>query len=848
MPGALRLEEVATESAFSLDAADMDDLGGSAAFMAIGAAGGASGAFGARRQVAAATSERADKSIALPSAPPSSAAAKDSSFEPTVRTALANTAYYSGEIALNDAGKAQVSFIMPDTLGEWAVHVYAIAPGAKCGQAETRIISTKPIRLRLQSPRFFVENDEVVCSAIVHNDGDVAYAGNVRIETDALLELTAGKQVHQVKIPALGQQRIDWRLKVVGSGTTTLRMLTAEKDDGDAMQQTFPVLRYGVQRQTTSQHVITGGKSLVISHTIPQERDPTRSKMRLHWSPSLAVACLDALPFLLDYPHGCTEQTLNRFVPAVLVQRSLQKSGINIEEALAHAKRLAHMQTTAVKDRDLSRYSRARLGLEVFDADSLAALVGEGVERLQNMQVSDGGWGWFSGYGERSYPHTTAVVVRGLLRAAENEAKIDKSSLARGVSWLESYRAKSVDRLLAAEVEERSDRARPIDAFVQLTLAMAEKQDEEQKSLMQRFLWRDRLKMGPYGLCLIALALHENDGDKDKLQQIDDNIRQFIVRHQETGTAHLRMGAAYYGWYGSELEALATYLCFLSRRHIHSDLAREIAAYLVQNRRHASYWESTRDTAYVIDALLEFAERSGELQPDGELTIALNGEQVHQAQFSGISLFTQAGDISLPADQLSGKKMVWNIQKTGTSPLYVSNTATHFEKQDQLRAAGSHVKVQRRLFRLLRDDTTQTEQSASGTALEVKSDVYRRELISSATQLVSGDLVEVELVVQANNDYEYMLVRDGKASGSEPLEPRSGYQRSGPWAYVEYHDEEVRFYLRKLGRGETTLRYRTRVEIPGTFNCLPAKVEAMYSPDLVGNSTGLRIQVRDRSQ
>lgn len=44
-------------------------------------------------------------------------------------------------------------------------------------------------------------------------------------------------------------------------------------------------------------------------------------------------------------------------------------------------------------------------------------MVREGVPRVRQMLISHGGWGWFSAYGERSYPHPTAVVVHGLINA-----------------------------------------------------------------------------------------------------------------------------------------------------------------------------------------------------------------------------------------------------------------------------------------------------------------------------------------------------------------------------------------------------------------------------------------------
>lgn len=42
-------------------------------------------------------------------------------------------------------------------------------------------------------------------------------------------------------------------------------------------------------------------------------------------------------------------------------------------------------------------------------------------------------------------------------------------------------------------------------------------------------------------------------------------------------------------------------------------------------------------------------------------------------------------------------------------------------------------------------------------------------------QVASGDTVEVELVVDSKNDYEYVVLEDMKAAGFEPVEVRSGY-------------------------------------------------------------------------
>ena len=86
----------------------------------------------------------------------------------------------------------------------------------------------------------------------------------------------------------------------------------------------------------------------------------------------------------------------------------------------------------------------------VFDEVEMEKMVGKGIEKLMSMQCSDGGWGWFSGYGEYSYPHTTAVVVHGLLVARQNGAKIPDAMLDAGLGWLTAYERKQVNALQAS--------------------------------------------------------------------------------------------------------------------------------------------------------------------------------------------------------------------------------------------------------------------------------------------------------------------------------------------------------------------------------------------------------------
>ena len=65
--------------------------------------------------------------------------------------------------------------------------------------------------------------------------------------------------------------------------------------------------------------------------TVPDERRAEQTRLEVRYSPTLAGAMVDALPYLVDYPYGCTEQTLNRFLPAVITQQTLLRDGARPE-------------------------------------------------------------------------------------------------------------------------------------------------------------------------------------------------------------------------------------------------------------------------------------------------------------------------------------------------------------------------------------------------------------------------------------------------------------------------------------------------------------------------------------
>jgi uncharacterized protein YfaS (alpha-2-macroglobulin family) len=200
----------------------------------------------------------------------------------------------------------------------------------------------------------------------------------------------------------------------------------------------------------------------------------------------------------------------------------------------------------------------------------------------------------------------------------------------------------------------------------------------------------------------------------------------------------------------------------------------------------------------------------------------------------------------LTGDQVTTGKHLLEIKRQGTGPVYFNAYVTNFTLEDFITRAGLEVKVNRKYYKLTRVEEKVKVSGSRGQALDQSVEKYVRTELSNLATLKSGELVEVEMVIESKNDYEYLIFEDMKAAGFEPILLRSGYNANDMGAYMELRDEKVCFFARTLPRGTHNLRYRMRAEIPGQFSALPTRAYAMYAPELKGNSDEIKLIVKDK--
>ena len=130
------------------------------------------------------------------------------------------------------------------------------------------------------------------------------------------------------------------------------------------------------------------------------------------------------------------------------------------------------------------------------------------------------------------------------------------------------------------------------------------------------------------------------------------NIEQYLVQDDENQTAYLRLpeGMSWWHWYGNDVEAMACYLKLLVHTSPQADVTSRLAKYLLNNRRHGSYWNSTRDTALCVEALAEFWRVSGEAAPDMTVELWIDGVKRKEVSITAENLFTFDASLVLDRD------------------------------------------------------------------------------------------------------------------------------------------------------------------------------------------------------
>ncbi|HWE27987.1 MAG TPA: alpha-2-macroglobulin family protein, partial [Polyangia bacterium] len=263
-----------------------------------------------------------------------------------LRTNMAETAAWVPDVAL-DGGKGTFHFTAPERLTSWRVQILALGRAVEAGSGEDTFATKKPLMVRVEIPRFFREGDRSTITAVVHNETDATLSANVDLDIvdDAtgkpgLDALGVKTKSLRVDVPAHGLAPVDFAIVAPENiATYKIRAHASAGKLSDAEERGLPILPSRERLVQSRVVALHGSESQTIQFDeLLHSKDPSmRSEaMTVSIDPQLALSVLRSIPFLVQYPYECVEQTLNHYVPLAIVNE-IYKKHPEIGKAIAAA-------------------------------------------------------------------------------------------------------------------------------------------------------------------------------------------------------------------------------------------------------------------------------------------------------------------------------------------------------------------------------------------------------------------------------------------------------------------------------------------------------------------------------
>ena len=463
------------------------------------------------------------------------------------------------------------------------------------------------------------------------------------------------------------------------------------------------------------------------------------------------------------------------------------------------------------------------------EAVSVRAKVG--LTRLASMQTWSGGLGYWVG---ETTPHPWGSAYAGLAFAAA--AKAGTFDVApQTLSSLGNYLRDILRGQAAAgqdEWREELDQVKPLAAYVLSLLGSPELAFHNQ-------LFEAREKLPDFGKLLLALAIDESKGPRAMVDTLLDDVLGRVSSDQAFARL-VRKDERYYGsTMDSDLRSNALLVMALEKTRPTDPLIPKLVSAMMADRR-GGHWGNTQDNAFAILALARHFVRTEANAGPSAVKVLLDGAVVLERRFEGKGLAPASLKLPMAEVKKAQGKRLEVLREGGDGPLYWTLTLEHAPAEIPRRALDRGLRLDRRyLF---------AEGPRAGEL---------------AKEVQAGDLLRVELTLEADADQRYIAVDDPLPAGVEPvllslatsrgqvenLGDHGGDDDVHDWRpavfnHNEQRDDRVNLFADWLPRGTHTYSYLVRATTHGSFLAPAAFVHAMYSPEIAGRSDAHELTVR----
>lgn len=800
-------------------------------------------------------------------APPPGPAPSPSPTTVTPRKNLQETAFFLPQLTTDSNGVIRLNFAMPEALTEWKFLGFAHDRELRSGFLGGKTVTARELMVQPNPPRFLREGDEVEFTAKVSNTSSNAVRGRVQLHLAFALDnasaddaLSNRRPELAFDVPAQESRSYAWRLRVPdGCGFLTFRVTAATDRTSDGEEGLLPVLTRRVflteslplpiRGPATNRFVFTSLKDSTKSSTLRHERLTVQMVSNPAWYAVLA------LPYLMEYPHECAEQTFNRLYANALARHlAVRDPKIRavfdqwrgtpaLESPLEknpELKALALEETPWWRDAKNESEARRHVGV-LFEDARLVAEQQRAVQQLAELQLADGFWPWFpGGPGDR---YITLYIVTGFGRLRHLGVEVPMDSAVRALAALDQWMFERWEKLRTDGHLDRNN----LDPTVALYLygrsfflgenpVPAPRQPAFAYWIDQaRAHWLTLEHRQPQGHLALALARLGDQlpaNAKDVPAAILRSLKERSVTHAEMGR-FWREAELSWSWFRAPIETHALMIEAFDEVAHDAAAVEDLKVWLLKQKQ-TQDWKTTKATADAVYALLGrgvdllASQRLVEVEVGGrKITPATNASDPGSAPGRspvepGTGFYSQR----FTGAEVSAKLADAVVKKTDPGVAWGAMHWQYFENLDKVKGyAGTPLKLTKSVFRRFN--------TASGPKVEA---------LRGAAKV--GDELVVRVELRVDRDMEYVHLKDQRGSGTEPVNVLSGYRfQDGLGYYESTRDTASHFFISYLPKGTYVFEYPVRAQLRGEYTSGVASVQCLYAPEFNSHSAAIPLRV-----
>lgn len=768
----------------------------------------------------------------------------------TARKNLQETAFFFPHVVASGDGVVRLEFTMPEALTRWQFFGFAHDRNLRSGLLSDTAVSSKDLMVQPNPPRFLREGDQIEFTVKVTNQSPTRQSGAASLRfsdmrtgdsVDTLLGNTTGDQSFDL---AAGQsQTLAWKIAVAdGLQTLTYRAVASTGRLSDGEEGFLPVLPRRILVTESLPLPIRGKQTRTFdfaklgasagSETLSHQSLTVQMTSNPSWYAVMA------LPYLMEYPHQCSEQIFNRLYANALAHH-IATSDPKIERVFEQWRATKTLDSPLMKNNDLKAVlteetpwfrqaqseSEARRNVGIlFDQNRLDDETNRALNQLAEQQLEDGRWPWFPGGIANDF--ITLYITTGFGRLRHLGVQVDTSSAIDALSSLDAWMDQMYARLSAGKDFKAEDHHLTHTVALYLYGRSFFLRDQPIAPEFQPALtfWLDQAKR--HWLKLGSLQLQANLAVAMKRFDIQDVASQIMVSIKERSVNDDEMGMHWpkqtwsQWWYQAPIESQAAIIEAFDEVMNDKQAVEDCKVWLLKQKQ-TQDWETTKATA---DAIYSLLLRGSDLLASTRLVdVEIGGTLIKPIDAeAGTGFFQQrkvGGEVSADMSKI-------RVTKHDEGVAWGSVHWQYFEDIDRVTPSGDNpLKLTKELY--------------------VKTNTPEGPVLKRVAGEVNvGDELVVRLVLRTDRDLEFVHIRDHRGSGTEPTNVLSGYRwRDGLGYYESTRDTASHFFVDFMRQGTYVFEYSTRVQLRGEYQTGMAMIQCMYAPEFNSHSETIRLTV-----